>query len=338
MSTTNKPNPESVNKILVIQLGPFGDVFLTTSYFEHLKQHFYKAKITYLTQQKYQIIVEEHPFIDDFILLQENRGIAYYLERLKTIIKISNENFDIVIDQQNKNSTRLFTLSSGAKCKVGYKNARFSFVYNIKAKRGPEIYSPSKKFDLVKPLGIKKSSYKLYYPISDQSKQYIENWLSENKIKNYFVISPGSPVSWKKWKLGYYAKVSDMIKKIFDLTPIWLWGPGEKADACKGAELMEQNSYIAPTTTLNQAAALLENADLFLCNDGGINHLAVTTGVKTLAFFGNTEPQVWSPASEFENHHHMYNPHHNSKEDNTFGYSPEEVIKKVKSILTSGKK
>ncbi|MBS3741837.1 MAG: glycosyltransferase family 9 protein [Candidatus Cloacimonetes bacterium] len=333
MSITKKPDPSSVKKILVIQLGPFGDVFLTTSYFEHLKKHFHKAQLSYMTKKKYKIIVENHPYIDNYILLKEEQGMNYYLERLRKIKEIRAENFDIVIDQQNKNSTRLFTLFSGAKWKVGYEDARCSWVYNVKAKRGPEIYNPYKRFDMIKPLGIEPDSYQLYYSVSRDSENYIKKWLSEKQIGKFFVLSPGSPIEWKKWNIKNYARLADLIVRNYELTPIWLWGPDEKKDAETGAKLMEEDSFVAPPTTLNQAAALLKRAELFICNDGGINHLAVTTGVKTIALFGATDPHVWSPASEFENHHHMYNPKHNSKEDNSFGYTPEEVLKQVKNIL-----
>jgi len=333
MSITKKPDPSSVKKILAIQLGPFGDVFLTTSYFEHLKKHFHKAQLSYMTKEKYKIIVENHPYIDDYILLHEEQGIDYYLERLRKIKEIRVENFDIVIDQQNKNSTRLFTLFSGARWKVGYEDARCSWVYNVKANRGPEIYNPSKRFDMIKPLGIEPDSYQLYYSVSNDSEKYIKKWLHKNQIRKFFVLSSGSPVEWKKWNIKNYARLADLIVRNYELTPIWLWGPDEKKDAEKGAKLMQEDSFIAPPTSLNQAAALLKQAELFICNDGGINHLAVTTGVKTIALFGATDPHVWSPASEFENHHHMYNPKHNSKEDNSFGYTPEEVLKQVENIL-----
>jgi ADP-heptose:LPS heptosyltransferase len=333
MLNTNK-QLNIIKKILVMQLGPFGDVLLTTSYFEHLKKRFPKAKIIYLTKKKYQIIVKDHPYIDNFILLEvSKRGLPYIIERIHTILKIRKERFDIIIDQQNKNSTKQFVLFSNAKIKIGYRDSTYSFIYNLKVERGPICYSPSRKFDMVNPLGISLDPYKLYYYISENSRKYISEWLLKNKLKQIFVLSPGSPVAWKKWDIKRYAESADLISRELNLIPVWLWGPSEEEDVKKGHDLMKEKSFLAPKTSLNQAAALLEKALLFICNDGGINHLAVTTGVKTIAVFGATEPEIWSPAGDFSTHYHLYNKDHNSKNDNSFGISPEEVFSLAKKVI-----
>ena len=52
---------------------------------------------------------------------------------------------------------------------------------------------------------------------------------------------------------------------------------------------------IAPACEVGVAAALLEDADRFLCNDTGIMHVAGALGVSTLALFGPTDPALWKP-------------------------------------------
>jgi ADP-heptose:LPS heptosyltransferase len=326
-------NPDEIKNILVIQLGPFGDLLLTTSYFESLKKRFRNCKITYLTKRNYRVIVNDHPFIDHFLLVEKKGGLSYLLERIRMIFTIRKLKFDIVIDQQNKISSKQFTLLSGATYRVGYKDSKYDFVYNIKSPRGEEGYSPSKKFDMVKPLGIEKGEYRLYYTVNDDSREYIDGWLKEKSLKRLLIISPGSPVKWKKWDIVKYAEVADRLFKSHNLDIVWLWGPGEEDDAKKGVELMKERSFLAPKTSLNQAAALFEKGDLLLCNDGGMNHLAVTTGIKTIALFGGTDPKVWSPASEFKTHHHLHNPNHYHKFDSSFGIESDQLYSKSIEVL-----
>ncbi len=52
---------------------------------------------------------------------------------------------------------------------------------------------------------------------------------------------------------------------------------------------------LAPACEVGVAAALLEGAGRFLCNDTGIMHVAGALGVPTLALFGPTEPALWKP-------------------------------------------
>ena len=65
----------NIKKICVIQLQPFGDVFLTTSYFKALKEFYPKARLTYLMKEPYQKIIRDHPYIDDVIVIKKASGI-----------------------------------------------------------------------------------------------------------------------------------------------------------------------------------------------------------------------------------------------------------------------
>ncbi len=46
---------------------------------------------------------------------------------------------------------------------------------------------------------------------------------------------------------------------------------------------------------LRELAAILTSCDVYVGNDSGVTHLAAAMGVPTLAFFGPTDPSVWSP-------------------------------------------
>jgi heptosyltransferase-2 len=52
---------------------------------------------------------------------------------------------------------------------------------------------------------------------------------------------------------------------------------------------------IAPLCGVGVAAALLDDADRFLCNDTGIMHVAGALRVPTVALFGSTDPGLWKP-------------------------------------------
>lgn len=326
-------NPQDIKKILVMQLGPFGDILLTTSYFEFLKKKYPNSKITYLIKKKFLLIVNDHPFIDDFMFLSKEKGISYFLERIITIFQIRKKKYDIIIDQQNLMSTKIFTFFSRAEWKLGYKKSRCDFVYNVKVDRDSQRYTASARFDMVKPLGIELDSYRLYYYITPESDKYISEWLGRKMNGKFLVISPGSPVYWKKWDIKLYAAAADRVSSEFNLTCVWLWGPHEKADAQQGMLLMKHSSVLAPPTSLNQAAALLKKAELLLCNDGGINHLAAAVGVKTIALFGATDPVVWSPASEFSTHHYLHNLNNDAKREPSFGIKVDDVLAMVKEVL-----
>jgi len=324
-----------LRKILVIQLGPFGDALLTTSYFETLKRRLPEAKLFYLVKEPYDSVIRDHPLIDAIMVIRKRQGLGYALERLRTLHAIRAEGFDLVIDQQNKPSSRQLTFLSGARYRLGYADARFSWAYNLKAGRGPLRYSANRKFDILGPLGIEEEDYRLYFPVPPEAGDYIDAWLAEANLdpRRLVCISPGSPVRKKRWKPESFAGLADSIQTLTDNKVILLWVPREVEDIETVRAVMRTQPAVAPPTDLHQAAALLGRCRLLVCNDGGLNHIAAAVGTQTLAIFGTTDPTVWSPASVFDHHHHLYKPGFDSMHDDSFGITPDEVFGKVNEIL-----
>jgi heptosyltransferase-2 len=333
----NKIDLSEINNVLVIQLQPFGDALLTTSYFQAIKKKIPNVQIHYLIKKKFQKAITNHPFIDNIIPIKISSGFGYYLERIKIIFRIRKEKYDLIIDQQNLPSTQIIGLLSGAKYRLGYEDARFSFAYNVKSKRGDNKYSASKKFDILLPLGIKEEKYELFFYISDGAKKFIDNWLHKNNLHNklFICISPGTPVVGKKWRLSSFSRLSALIIEKLDYSIVIVWAPNEKSDAEEVFNNVKGSCILAPKTDLMEVSALIKKSKLLICNDGGLNHLAVAAKVKTLAIFGTTDVVGWSPASVFETHHHLFNDKiKNEDKDDSFGITPEDALAKVEKILT----
>jgi ADP-heptose:LPS heptosyltransferase len=55
---------------------------------------------------------------------------------------------------------------------------------------------------------------------------------------------------------------------------------------------------LAKGLTLLQLASVMEGCWFFIGNDSGITHMAAALGLPTVAIFGPTDQQVWSPRGE----------------------------------------
>lgn len=328
-------NYNSHYKILVIQLDPFGDVLLTTAYFEALKNKFPNSKLYYLVKEPYHKIILDHPHIEEIITTKNFTGLRYFIERIKLISKIRNEKFDLIIDQQNKPSTKQIILFSGAKYKVGYEHSRFDFVYNIKSTRNHiKRYSPIMRFDILEKLGINYEKFDLFFYVDKLSEDTISKWLEFKNINDFIVISPGSPVIRKMWSLLRYAELTDLIQKELSIKVVFAWGPNEEDMIQKITKMMNTEAIVGPPTNLQQLGALIKKSKLLICNDGGVNHLSAAIRTPTLAIFGPTSSEVWSPASVLSSHHHI-NGNMNERINNDFGLSALEVFREIKSILNN---
>jgi len=327
---------DSVKKILIIQFKPFGDVLLNTGYLPLLHKRFPKAEICFLVASPFHKVLANNPYLSKLIVFRniKKKGLNYLLERIKLFIRLRSEKFDLVIDQMRGTGSAQIAFFTGAKYRLGLADCKFSFFYNIKAVQQANTYSASMKFDLLKPLGITKpDNYSLYFHITNESHQYIDNWFKDNGMSEDKIVclSPGSPVLKKKWKAELYADLADMIIEKTSLKVALLWAPNEYQDVQEVKSFMKNDPIIAPPTDFNQAGAFLQRCAILICNDGGLNHLSVAVGIKSLAIFGNTNPENWSP--DFAGHSYVYNASHDSIHDNSFGLSSQKVFEKFITMI-----
>ncbi|WP_068763469.1 lipopolysaccharide heptosyltransferase II, partial [Oleiphilus sp. HI0066] len=82
---------------------------------------------------------------------------------------------------------------------------------------------------------------------------------------------------------------------------VWLFGSQNDVPACGAiADSIDQDcvSLLAGNTSLEEAVALMSQADLALANDSGLMHVAAALNVPTLGLFGSTSPDYTPPLSE----------------------------------------
>lgn len=341
---------DSIKKILIIQQKPFGDILLNTGYMPALREKFPNAQIDYLIQRPFRTILEDNPYLDNLVFMEKKKGWRYALEQFKTIINIRNRKYDLVIDQLRGTSTARFVFFSGAKYKLGFKLKpkryfgftfkRWNWIYNLNPPRGEMRYYSRLKFDLLAPLGIQEIDHNLFYHTKEESFTYIKHWLTKANLfkEKLIVFSPGTPVKRKQWSLDHYAELADLIHEKTEFKIILLWGPGELEDCKYIQSKMKSEVIIAPPTTFNQAAALLNFVKVLIGNDGGINHLAVSQETPSIAIFGPTSsPKKWS-AWHTKQHLYLRDANFKTKNDSTFNVKPQLVFDALEKLLTGLKK
>lgn len=64
------------------------------------------------------------------------------------------------------------------------------------------------------------------------------------------------------------------------------------------ARRLERTAPVLYEESVETAADLVSGADTFIGNDAGMTHVAALCGVRTIALFGPTDPQVWMPLGQ----------------------------------------
>jgi len=226
-------------------------------------------------------------------------------------------------------------LFSKAAYRLGWADSKWRWLYNLKAKQGPVRYRSAQNFDMLQPLGIGESPHRLYYHVEPESMAHAKAWLEHRGISldRFIVISPGSPREKKKWLAENFSTLADKLVTATKMQVVLLCGPKEYGDARAVLALSRHTRHLALSVDFNHAAAFLKHCRLLICNDGGLNHLSVALGVPSLAIFGNTPPEKWSPQGWFPYHYHLHHADRGARSGNHFGITPEEACQRVLSIL-----
>jgi ADP-heptose:LPS heptosyltransferase len=108
----------------------------------------------------------------------------------------------------------------------------------------------------------------------------------------------GSYSTARRWMPERFAQLADNLYYDTGGQLILLGGPEEAELHQQIFELMQSEMPVrsfAGKGNIPVAAAILEQADLFIGNDSGLMHLATAVGTPTVAIFGLTNSDAWGP-------------------------------------------
>jgi ADP-heptose:LPS heptosyltransferase len=113
------------------------------------------------------------------------------------------------------------------------------------------------------------------------------------------VVHPGAAAPARRWPAERFARVVAHLGRRGH--PVLLTGSTDERPLCedvarRATHLGGQDVHVrAGTTTPAALAALVAHADLVVCNDTGVAHLASAFATPSVVLFGPTPPSTWGP-------------------------------------------
>ena len=293
-----------MKRILLIQHGAIGDVLMCTPAVRALRKHLPEAEITFLVGNKAFDAVRHNPNIDKYIVPNSQMNFLKYLIYLFGFVF---SKYDIVIDFQQNPRSALITFLTFSKRRISFTERHRNYAYNIKIRPvDTQIYAAINKLKLLQPLSINESDD--FLPelfITDKEKKWAEKlWHGLNFQKQDLIIalSPVSIKSYRLWDPEYFAQICDFLIDKYQAKIVFTWGPGEfhiiKTIQQKMKNKIEINYKIS---SIKQLKAIFERSSLFLGNDNGPRHIAITCGIPTIGIFSHLWAAHWTPP-EMEKH------------------------------------
>ncbi len=356
--------------IIVSKFSGWGSLVTIIPLLDAIKNRFPQSSIILLTHKKNEEFTKILPQVTKTILFSKP-GLANFLKSpfsfWKKIRILRLEKPRLFIDLQihtHQSLSMLLSLLSGASIRVGLKSspnrARDRFLtHSIYFNRHQPLYAVFRQVGNLLELGPLPHSPKI--PIIFSSKEQdrvLEKLDLPDPQKRLIVINPNaSRLSHeRRWPRTHFIKlIEGFLRKFPETNVVFPGGPGEYQYNEPILESFSDSGYtmrnVAGQLTLQETAALLKKASLFLTNDSGPLHLALALGTPTVAMFGPTHPDLIlyrpnPPKSIF-----LYEPiycspclHHTPTPpcagDNKCiqAITPESVLFAMESLLTGPKK
>lgn len=291
-----RPRPSPIKRILIIRIDErVGNLLLTTPLIGALQRAFPEAELDVLVARaKSDIlrgIARTLPF-EKRSLWRRPWTFASEMRRLR------QAKYDVAIDASHAHAFSLTSalLLAWTRAPIRITHARGAAprfaTTAVRIDDPSAIGEVATKLRLAEPLGVDGAGSGMRTNLGlSPAREGIDAWIAslpENSAP--IAILPGA----RKLDHRTAPELFGMLASLAadrGLTPIIVWGPGER----ELAEGIAKNfaGHLAPPTDLEELAALLRRCRLAVVNDSGPMHLAVACGTPTLALFRGSDPKRW---------------------------------------------
>lgn len=293
---------KTYQNILIVKLSSLGDVIHASPCAQALRELYPAAKITWIVEKNFAGLLLGSPVLDEVIqvdlayLRQASLGDVFaYLSKLKRDLRARR--FDLVLDMQGLFKSAVIAWMTGCKERIGYGWQREGSSFISRGINGEhaKAHVIQAYLDVVRYLGSQ--VVEPIFPLPDLTAAKAKVGLMLDGAappNNRIVLAPGASKASKEWPLAHYISLAKMLTA--DGWQVVV--AGGKTDVDKGRQLVETVGGVIDLTgktSLQELAALLAEATLFVSGDTGPLHIAVATGVPIVALYGPTRPERTGP-------------------------------------------
>lgn len=292
-------------KILLVKTSSLGDIIQTLPVISFLKEKYPEAEIDWVVEKPFREILEAHPDIHTVIPIEMRtwrKNLIKHQGAIRLAIKtLRCKSYDILFDLQGNIKSALITKCIDAKEKVGttFKSApewpnaltlNCRYPLNKKDPISLQYLSIVQQHFSVKPHSINTS---LTLTITQKESAWL---LSELKGEHRTMICPGSHWENKKLSLPTWIELLKELLQRKETHFYLVWGsPKEEQEALALHAQFPSHSTVLPRMRLPLWQNFMSHMDAIYTVDSSALHLAATTSVPTLSFFGPSKASVYKP-------------------------------------------
>jgi predicted lipopolysaccharide heptosyltransferase III len=303
------PNLPTNAKILFIRLRSLGDTLLTTPLYAALKAWRPDLRVSVLVEKPNDEVLVRNPDILDVHALppagKETLSLSLLRVRLTAIKRLRAEHFDCCLNLHGGSTSALFTWLSRATYRVGLKNFRNPYCYNVRIELQPgnsfrgKRHTVEHQMEWLHTLGMPRAEVPKMRVFPDPIiSAQVEAKLIRQGIRPgipYCVIQPTSKFRTKEWTPQGFAEISDHLQNAYGYRTVLTGGPDEGFKLKQVIRHCQSEPVVLCQISVAELMGVIKSANLFIGNDSGPTHLAAALGIPTIVLYGSSDSQVWYP-------------------------------------------
>lgn len=309
-ATPGEVDTDRISRILIIrQHDQFGDFLLTTPAIRALRTRYPAAHLSLVVRAYLYPVARNNPDVDEVLLFHES-GFRWRPRDIRTFVDLMRNPVDLAVvfnTVSHSLSSDLIAWLSGAPVVMGPAAPTFDhlehnpfYTINVPVRPDPR-HQIQRNLDVVRHLGADTDDLSYRYAMTAEERaagRAVIDDLVEDSGK------PGGPVvavhfgtgdARKRYPVEQLARVCDELASRRSARIVVIPAPGEEGLLRALREAAAAPMHGAPPLSLREVAGVIRAADLLVCNDTGVLHLAAAVETPTLSFHATSDPAYWKP-------------------------------------------
>jgi ADP-heptose:LPS heptosyltransferase len=296
-------------RILVVrQHNQMGDMMLATPALRAIRETYPRAQIGIVTSTLNRGVLANSPFVDH-VFTYDKRRPATHVAMLQALRR---QQFDLAIVLHTVSfsfTTLMLGVVSGARVRIGSTSPRIG-----DALTGSYLNITLPLPDPAQLAGMNEAEHNLFplravgITTDDLSPLIVPGEASERWAEEFaaacwspgtvkLAVHPGAGKTENIWKPENFAAVVNALAQTTPVSVAVVQGPADAGTARAFEQACHVRGTLVRGRSITDVAALMKRADLVVCNDTGVMHVACAAGARVLGIFGPTDPVRWAPRS-----------------------------------------
>lgn len=281
-------------RILIVSTTALGDTLWATPIVESIRQKYTEGFIGALCSKTAFSVLANNKNLNKLFLLKK----PLFFSLAPLFFRLKKEKFQAVIilhSSQRLIPALCYLLNPSIFVATEGLNKGLDSILTHKIKKpNPDQHEIERRFDLVKPINVEKTSAKMSFYF-EEDKKFIEDEIENKLIRPLIVFHPGATDFFRIWPKSHYSKLGKMLHEKYHSTIAITGNKNEEQIILDIAKDIPDCKTFIGSLNLSKLATLYKTADLIITGDTGPLHLACALQTPLIALFAATDPKKFGP-------------------------------------------